>query len=60
MSGSTDSLLLAAFYAAMAVWIGSKVYQRRRERSWTTGVLGAAGALCLVLMLLALRAFLRR
>jgi hypothetical protein len=60
MAGNTDSLLLAAFYAAMAIWIGSKVYQRRRERSWTTSVLGAAGVVCLVLMLLALRAFLRR
>jgi len=60
MAGNFDSLLLAVFYAAMAIWIGSKVYQRRRERTWTTWVLAAAGVVCLVMMSLALRAFLRR
>ena len=60
MAGNFDSLLLAVFYAVMAVWIGSKVYHRRRQRTWTTWVLGATGVLCLVLMSLALRAYLRR
>jgi hypothetical protein len=58
MAGNVDSLLLAVFYAAMAAWIGSKAYQRRRERSWTTWALRVAGIVCVVLMSLALRAFL--
>ena len=60
MAGNFDSLLLAVFYAVMAVWIGSKLYQRRRERTWITWAFGAVGVLCLVLMSLALRAYLRR
>ena len=60
MAANFDSLLLAVFYAVMTVWIGSKLYQRRRERSWTTWAFGAVGTLSLVLMTLALRAYLRR